>query len=210
MTHQRRVVRHTIRIQDDHQAVPSGTVVAARLRRDYPDDTLALKLDLWIEREDPDPYADDVVAIVGTNRPAPAYGTHLVTVVDEAHDRPVAWHLYRLSSGDPEADTRALVAIAAASQARHRADTCGATPTEMPPVVDPDPTEQLAWRAVCSERAGHDGSNWHTPHRATGLGRNGKGELTWYDQPIHNAPPYHEHGVYPAKQPAWWRFWERP
>lgn len=94
---ERRVVRHTIRIQDDTQTIPTGQVVRAQLRRDYADDPLALKLDLWIEAEHPHQRVGDQVAIIGTSRPVPEEGEHLATVVDDGpHDPPVAWHLYRV------------------------------------------------------------------------------------------------------------------
>lgn len=180
MTHERRVVRRTIRIQDDHQAIPTGHVVAAQLRRDYPDDPVALKLDLYVETTGE--WADDIVVVIGTDRPVPEQGDHLATVVDEGpRGDPIAWHLYRIGTAgrDAELDTHALVAMAAASQARHRR-TCGATPGTEPVVVEPGPGEE-PWRIVCGEEPGHDPSNYHTPHRARGLGSHGRGEFTWHE-----------------------------
>jgi hypothetical protein len=227
MTHERRIVHNTVRIQDDRQTIAAGPIVAAQLRRDYPDEPFALKLDLWIETEVllPKPLPQQRpgdftvahpggitdIAIVGTNRPVPPDAEHLVSVVDDHgadHGRdPLAWHVYRVAAERwaDEIDKRALVAIAAASQARHRR-TCGATPSEPPAIFDPDPAEALAWRAVCQEDPDHDASDWNTPHRATGLGRSGRGELTWYDQPVRNAP--RDFAEDPDR--PWWRFWERP
>lgn len=185
MTSERRVVRHTIRIQDDHQAIPTGPVVGARLRRDYPDEVLALKLDLWIETEEhPGRRAGDIVAIIGTDRPVPAYSEHLATVVDDAeHDPPIAWHLYRVSAGDEELDKRALVAVAAASEARHRRvnGPCWDVPAGGPRLPGSD--QPLIH---CQLEAGHAGAHTYTDPATIGLGT-----WTWPDESsetIHGRP----------------------
>jgi hypothetical protein len=197
MTHERRVVLNTIRIQDDRQTIAAGRIVAAQLRRDYPDELMATKLDLWIETEvllptdhpgpgdftAPHPGGTTDVEIVGTDRPVPDQAEHIATVVDTGIDDPLAWHVFRVAAERwaDEIDKRALVAIAAASQAhRHRRPVCGAAPKDIAVL---DPTERPFWRATCIEDPDHDARNPNTPHRATGLGRHGQGELAWTDDP---------------------------
>jgi hypothetical protein len=202
MTHERRIVHNLVRIQDDRQTIAAGPIVAAQLRRDYPDEPFALKLDLWIETEvilpleDPGPGDFTVahpggttdIAIVGTNRPVPAGAEHLATVVDDYgadHGRdPLAWHVYRVAAERwaDEIDKRALVAIAAASEAgRHRRMVHG--PCWDVPAGSPRWSGEDAPRVRCQLEHGHDGAH----HCRAG----DAGEWTWTDassETIHGRP----------------------
>lgn len=152
MSH-RRVVRHTLGVQEGPQTIPAGQIVAATVHRDYPDEAFAAKIHVWVETDDQE-QRPATVELHGTD--VDVAGTWQATVIDTQAE--VAWHIYGTTSRP----------------------TCGATPGRDPVVTDP--AEQPFWRVVCSEDAGHDPSNWNTPHRATGLGRHGGGEFTWTDE----------------------------